>query len=1214
MGSGVRLSAALVAAALISLPAAPGAVRQDGRPESRPDFDIRDGRPAAPVRETGELPAGTTRGARAQRTIRLVRETGAVRVLDDPGLSAPRAAAPNAIRALLVSNARRLGLAPTDLTTLSAVRDYTSRSTGVRHVVFAQIVDGRPVFDSAVTVHVDRDGNVLRITSNAAPIDGRDATAIVAGEAARAEALTHAGGGAIEAASLTWLPLEGGLRLAWHVTVQANEAGDVYDILIDARSAELLVRRNRARRVNGSGRILQSANAPDPRFPDPMPFGADGTLACPPPVNHSLRSLNAPFRDPGSVLAGTGKLEGNNAKLFRGSTSGSAATGSFDGSQWLFDFPFNSAGAAETYLFFAMNYVHDFFYDLGFDEAAGNFQLDNFGRGGLGGDPVKAVARASGRNNANYVHATDGSSPTINMFLWDGNGCWAQDVDNDGTTDLDGDLDLDIIVHEFHHGVSLRLNTSWTGNEAGAIGEGGGDFFAYSVNGNTQLAEYARPGGLRTVNGKGYADWTCLLGIFCEVHDNGEIWANVLWDVRERFRVDLVRGSETAAINESHQVYVDGLTLSPPAPTMLDMRDAMLQADALRNPGGPTSQNYCRLWESFAERGMGVSATDTSDNGFNAVGAAYDVPSGCAAPPAPPLVTVAATTSSAYEAGTVPGVVTITRGGSTDRTITVNLLVGGSATTGSDYVAVPGSVTIPAGATSATVQVLPIDDQAIENNETVVLTLYAGSGYTVGAPSSATVTIVSNDVASDLVVTALTGPRTAAAGATIQVSDTTKNQGTGTAAPSTTSFYLSANSLLDAADPLLGNRAVPELAVGASNSGNSSLVLPNPLAAGTYYLFAKADGPGSLGETNELNNWRTITVLVGPDLAVTTLTGPSIAAAGGSLVVSETTANQGAGDAAASTTRFYLSSNFSIDAADPVVQTRNVPALAAGASSSASTTIPIPANTATGVYYLIAQADGTAAIPEPNESNNTRFILVSVGPDLQIYTWSVPTRAAPGGAISVTETTRNMGAGLAGPSVTGFYLSSNYILDAGDTRLLPGRQVPALGPNESSTGTTSLTLPNVAPGTWYLLLRADDQGAVVETQEPNNVRFSTIQVGPDLSFSIVLASSTATAGGTVSVSATIRNGGGAPAGASVIGFYLSTNSVLDAGDQLLNAQRAVPALGVDQVNSGTTTVPLPAGMTGTYYILAVADVTQAVAESNELNNVGARQVVISGGN
>src|SRR6185436_5836645 len=104
--------------------------------------------------------------------------------------------------------------------------------------------------------------------------------------------------------------------------------------------------------------------------------------------------------------------------------------------------------------------------------------------------------------------------------------------------------------------------------------------------------EFARPGGLRAVNGRTYADWTCRLGLFCEVHDNGEIWANVLWDTRERFRTDHVRGTEATAVNEAHQLYIDALKLSPPAPTMLDMRDAMLEADVLRNPAGANSTNF----------------------------------------------------------------------------------------------------------------------------------------------------------------------------------------------------------------------------------------------------------------------------------------------------------------------------------------------------------------------------------------------------------------------------------------------------------------------------------------------------------------------------------------------------------------------------------------------------------------------------------------------
>ena len=409
-------------------------------------------------------------------------------------------------------------------------------------------------------------------------------------------------------------------------------------------------------------------------------------------------------------------------------------------------------------------------------------------------------ARAPGRNNANYVHAPDGSSPTINMFLWDGAGCWGADVDGDGSADLDGDYDLDILVHEFHHGVSLRLNTAFTGNEAGAIGEGGGDFFAYSVNNDPVLAEYARPGGLRAVNGKGYGDWSCLLGLFCEVHDNGEIWANVLWDVRERFRADAVNGSAAAATAETHQLYIDALALSPPAPTMLDMRDAMLLADATRNPAGSSSANFCRLWESFAGRGMGVTALDTADSGLNQVTAAYDVPAGCVAPPGPPVVSITTAVATANEAGATPASVTIRRDAVSNRALTIAMFVGGSAASGVDYAALT-PVIIPAGAAETTLSVVPIDDVLLEGNETVTITLRAATGYIVGSPSIATVTITSDDVAPDLTVSALTVPAKARARRHDRGHRHDPQPGNGCGRPaSQTSFYLSRDVFLDGAD------------------------------------------------------------------------------------------------------------------------------------------------------------------------------------------------------------------------------------------------------------------------------------------------------------------------------------------------------------------------------------------------------------------------------
>jgi hypothetical protein len=109
-----------------------------------------------------------------------------------------------------------------------------------------------------------------------------------------------------------------------------------------------------------------------------------------------------------------------------------------------------------------------------------------------------------------------------------------------------------------------------------------------------------------------------------------------------------------------------------------------------------------------------------------------------------PVVTAAATDASAAEPSN-PGTFTVTRAGSTSGSLIVNFTIGGTAANGTDYASIGTSVTIPAGSASATVTVTPIDDTAVESNETVVLALSAGTGYTVGSPSSATVTIADDD-------------------------------------------------------------------------------------------------------------------------------------------------------------------------------------------------------------------------------------------------------------------------------------------------------------------------------------------------------------------------------------------------------------------------------------------------------------------------------------
>ncbi len=110
-------------------------------------------------------------------------------------------------------------------------------------------------------------------------------------------------------------------------------------------------------------------------------------------------------------------------------------------------------------------------------------------------------------------------------------------------------------------------------------------------------------------------------------------------------------------------------------------------------------------------------------------------------------VTVTANDPTATEAGPTTGQFTVTRTGSTTSALTVYFAVSGTATSGSDYNSIGTSVTIPAGSASATITVTPINDTLVESDETVIVTLSANSAYTIGTPSSATVTITSDDVA-----------------------------------------------------------------------------------------------------------------------------------------------------------------------------------------------------------------------------------------------------------------------------------------------------------------------------------------------------------------------------------------------------------------------------------------------------------------------------------
>lgn len=109
------------------------------------------------------------------------------------------------------------------------------------------------------------------------------------------------------------------------------------------------------------------------------------------------------------------------------------------------------------------------------------------------------------------------------------------------------------------------------------------------------------------------------------------------------------------------------------------------------------------------------------------------------------IVTIAASDGTATEVGPTTGAFTVTRAGYTGAALTVRYTLAGTATKAVDYASLSGILTVPAGATSATITVTPIDDALAEPGETAISALSTNSAYTIGASGSATVTIISNE-------------------------------------------------------------------------------------------------------------------------------------------------------------------------------------------------------------------------------------------------------------------------------------------------------------------------------------------------------------------------------------------------------------------------------------------------------------------------------------
>ena len=584
-----------------------------------------------------------------------------------------------------------LGLADGDLADVVVSDSYTSRHTGTRHVYLQQRFAGIEIKNAILNLAIAANGTVAHVgnrfvadlerrTDDAAPALSaiaaveRAASVLALGapenlwvleQTARPDrrALLSDGGISLEdiPARLVYQPLANGrLRLAWDLAIYQLDQQHWWSVRIDAESGHLLDRNDW---VADESYEVYPIPVESPHHAAPLP-PADGRIVEVDPFADSAASPFGWHDTDGAAGAEFTITRGNNVHAYADAVNDGVPDGGADaepdGGAGL-DFtgavvpldltldPRNSPQAAIANLFYWNNVIHDVTWNYGFDEAAGNFQVDNYGNGGLGGDDVRAEAQDGGGNcNANFGTPEDGMRPRMQMYL-----C------SNASPRRDGSLDNGVVTHEYGHGISNRLTggPSEVGclNNTEQMGEGWSDYLGliFTVQagdagtdprgtGTWLFGQGPNGGGIRpapysTDFGVNNFTYSGISGVSIP-HGVGFVWATMIWDMtwalidEHGLNPDLYGDWTTGGNNLAMQLVMDGMKLQACSPGFVDGRDAILAADDLLTGDGSSwsGVNRCTIWGAFANRGLGASADQGDVNDVDDGAEAFDLPAACA--------------------------------------------------------------------------------------------------------------------------------------------------------------------------------------------------------------------------------------------------------------------------------------------------------------------------------------------------------------------------------------------------------------------------------------------------------------------------------------------------------------------------------------------------------------------------------------------------------
>ncbi len=380
---------------------------------------------------------------------------------------------------------------------------------------------------------------------------------------------------------------------------------------------------------------------------------------------------------------------------------------------------------------------------------------------------------------------------------------------------------------------------------------------------------------------------------------------------------------------------------------------------------------------------------------------------------------------------------------------------------------------------------------------------------------------------SDLQVTSVNAPTTALTGGTLPVSWTVTNNGPGTTNANYwfDDVWLSSNTTLGVGtDNYLGTVGhVNALAANASYSVSATFTVPQGLAAGNWFVIVATNRPvappGTNGgvevvyETNDTNNETaanpatvvTQSALPEPDLSNITAISPTVS--GQDLSVGWTVTNNGGGTGNVPITdSVYLSYNQNLNSAYRYLgSVTNHGGLVNGASYTQNASFQLPAGLS-GTFYVFVVSNSNSEVVESSSAVNvgydTQPVQINLPPPADLVagaiTLPVPPSGDGGQSVTITyQVTNNSSNPATGHWYDALYLSPTTTWSVGDPVLGLVYQNQNLAPGQGYTGSWTGPLPGVAPGSYYVILRANIRNNLPEATLNNNESASQSQIAID---------------------------------------------------------------------------------------------------------------------